>query len=73
MFASCFIVNGARPIGLPKYYHQSEFPVLITSQLKIKLIPEQKVRRFEGRLSAANSLFETSVVGGERDLRNKRF
>jgi len=67
IFASCFIVNGARPKGLPKYYHQSERPVLITSQLKIKLIPEQKVRRFEGRLPAESSLFETSVVRRGRD------
>ena len=73
IFASCFIVSGARPIGLPKYYHQSEHPVLITSQLKLKLIPEQKVRRFEGRLSAESSLFETCVIGRERDLRNKCF
>ena len=45
-------VNSARPSGLAKYYHRSEPPVLITSRLKIKLILEQKVRRFEGRLSA---------------------
>ena len=30
----------ARPSGLAKYYHQSELSVLITSQLRIKLIPE---------------------------------
>jgi len=67
IFASCFIVNGARPIGLPKYYHQSELSVLITSQLKIKLIPEQKVRRFEGRLLqrapySKRALLEENVI-----------
>jgi len=40
IFAWCFIVNGARPSDPAKYYHQSELSVLITSQLKIKLIPE---------------------------------
>jgi len=33
-------VHSARPNGLAKYYHQSELSVLITSQLRIKLIPE---------------------------------
>jgi len=33
-------VNSARPRGLAKYYHRSELSVLITSQLRIKLIPE---------------------------------
>jgi len=45
--------------------------VLITSQLKIKLIPKQKVRRFEGRLSAESLLFETCVIGRELDSRSK--
>jgi len=33
-------INSARPGGLAKYYQRSELPALITSQLKIKLIPE---------------------------------
>ena len=32
-----------------------------------------KVRRFEGRLSAESSLFETCVIGRERNLRTKGF
>jgi len=32
--------------------------VFITSQLKINLIPEQKVRWFEGRLSAESPLIQ---------------
>jgi len=38
--ASC--APGARPSDNANHYHRSEFSVLITSQLKIKLIPEQK-------------------------------
>jgi len=33
-------VQGARPSGPAKYYHQSELSGLITSQLRIKLTPE---------------------------------
>ena len=60
-------VNSARPSGLAKYYHRSELSVLITSQLKIKLIPEQKVRRFEGKPSAERpyskrALLEEGIV-----------
>jgi len=33
-------VSSARPSGLAKYYHRSELSVLITYQLRIKLIPE---------------------------------
>ena len=65
IFASCFIVNGARPSGPAKYYHQSELSVLITSQFRIKLLPEWKVRRLEGG-SAERPLFETCVIG--RDM-----
>jgi len=53
----------ARPSGLAKYYHQSELPVLITSQLKIKLIPEIKGTAIWRQTSAESSLFETCVVG----------
>jgi len=33
-------VNSAGPSGLAKFYHLSELSVLITSLLKIKLMPE---------------------------------
>jgi len=33
-------IQGARPSGPAKYYHQSELSVVITSQLRIKLTPE---------------------------------
>ena len=35
----------ARPSGLAKYYHQSELYVLITSQLRIKLMNGTAIRR----------------------------
>ena len=61
-------VNRARPSGLAKHYHRSELAVLITSQFKIKLIPEQKVRRFEGRLSAESPLSKRALL--EESLMN---
>jgi len=45
----------------------------ITLLLKIKLMPEQKLRRFESRLSAESPLFVTCVVGREHKLYSEYF
>ena len=56
-------VSSARASRLAKCCHRTEFFVSITSLLKSKLMPEQKFRRFEGRLSAERLLIYMFFIG----------